>query len=144
MPAGGDVRLFDALSRTTIALVAELGADACAISRAVGDLLIMIAEHVSGGGTLQIGQGYLATEYPQTKRVLDERVAAAVVLGGMEADAAEAELLETLGYGALLMLPLELGGEVWGLVEVYRTEARPFGAEDVRAAYATLAAELGQ
>ena len=142
MTDAGELRLADALSRTATDLVAELCADACAISRVVGDLLIMVAEHVPAGGTLQLGQGYLVTEYPETRRVLDERLPATVLLGDTAADAAEAELMRGLGYEALLMLPLELRGEVWGLVEIYRTESRPFGDDDARAAYATLAARF--
>ena len=41
-------------------------------------------------------------------------------------DEAEARLLRELGFGALLMTALELGDEVWGLVEVYRSSRRPF------------------
>ena len=47
-------------------------------------------------------------------------------------------MLRELGLGALLMLPLVLLGEAWGLVEVYREQARPFGAVEIRAATAIL------
>jgi GAF domain-containing protein len=143
MPEGGGVRLLDALHEAAEALVDELGADACAVSRVVGDLLIMLTEHVPEGGTVQLGQGYLIAEYPQTRRVLDQRVPGRACLTDPTVDAAEATLLRTLGYTALLMLPFELQGELWGLVEIYRVEPRPFTDADAQTALATLAARLG-
>ena len=43
-------------------------------------------------------------------------------------------MLRSLGFASLLMLPLEIGGSAWGLVEVYRAEPLPFTAGDVRVA----------
>ncbi len=130
-----DLRLVDLLSSIADDLVSRLDADACAISRAIGDVLILVAEHVQGGGTLQGGQGYLVPDFPLTAEVLRTREPRALTLADADVDPAEAEVLRELGFGALLMLPLELGGKAWGLVEVYRAESdRPFGDEDIRAA----------
>lgn len=131
-------RLGDALDATARALVAQLGADACAISRVVGDVLILVTEHAPNGHVLQSGQGYLVGDFPETRLVLDRREARSVCVGSAAADPDEERVLRDLGLGALLMLPLVLGGEAWGLVEVYREEARPFGAVEIRAATAIL------
>jgi hypothetical protein len=123
-------------------LVEELRADACVVSRALGDVLIQVAEHVSDGGTLLLGQGHLASDYPLTVEVLERRRPRTVSTADPDADAAEVGLLRVLGYDALLMLPLPADGERWGLVEVY-ARGRPFSEPDVAAAERIVAARSG-
>lgn len=136
MPDTLNLRLLDALSNMADSLVAGLDADACAISRVIGDVLILVAERVPNGGTLQQGQGYLVSDFPQTDEVLRTREPRVLTLDDPLVDEAEAALLRELGFGSLVMLPLELKGEVWGLVEVYRTSRRAFTELDVRRAAA--------
>jgi GAF domain-containing protein len=124
-------RLMDVLSSMGDSLVERLDADACAISRVIGDVLILIVERVPEGTTLQSGQGYLVSDYPQTAEVLETRLPRGLTLDDPGVDEAEAALLRELGYGALLMSPLELNGELWGLVEVYRNDRRPFSRADL-------------
>jgi GAF domain-containing protein len=113
-------------------LIERLDANACAISRVIGDVLIMIVERVPEGGlSLQSGQGYLVSDYPQTSEVLETREPRLLTLEDPDVDEAEAAILREYGFGALAMLPLELNGEVWGLVEVYRKDSRPFSPGDV-------------
>lgn len=132
-----NLRLLDVLTNMADDLVAQLNADACAISRVIGDVLILVAERVHAGGSLQQGQGYLVPDFPQTAEVLRSREPRALTLDDADLDSAEASILREHGFGALVMLPLELNGHAWGLVEVYRIERRPFSEADVR-----LAAEL--
>jgi GAF domain-containing protein len=101
-------------------LVEDLRADACAISRVLGDVLIQIAEHVTDGGTINTGQGYLASDFPLTVEVVRDAVPRRVWTGDPQADPEEARLLRQFGYDGLLMLPLVMQGGVWALVEVYR------------------------
>jgi GAF domain-containing protein len=143
MPAE-DVRLLDFLTATAREIAAATNADACAISRMVGDLLILVAEATSDGSTLQLGQGYLVSDYPQTKRVLETGDLCALTLDDGNVDPAEAAVLHDLGFASLLMLPLELGGDVWGLVEVYRTEPRAFTVDERRIARQRLAELAGR
>lgn len=131
MPEGLNLRLLDVLGAAADALVDELDADACAISRVIGDVLILVTERVQAGSTLQSGQGYLVPDYPQTLQVLETGVPRALTLDDPDVDAGEAAILRGLGYGSLVMLPLEINGSTWGLVEVYRTDRRPFTAADV-------------
>ena len=130
----GNPKLLDVLSRIADDLVARLGADACAISRVIGDVLILVAERVPDGGTLQMGQGYLVPDFPQTAEVLQTRQPRALTLDDADLDAAEASVLRAHGFGALAMFTLELSGAVWGLVEVYRIERRAFSEADLRLA----------
>jgi transcriptional regulator with GAF, ATPase, and Fis domain len=127
-------RLLDALRAIARALVTELDADACVISRAVGDVLLMIAEHTADGSRLDFGQGFLVSDYPATQRVLRTAQPAALTLDDADVDAAEARLLRELGFATLLMLRFDLRGEPWGLVEIYRHESRAFDEGDVAAA----------
>ena len=57
-------------------------------------------------------------------------------------DPNEAALLRELDFDALLMLPLQLAGRCWGLLEVYRTGESPFGEDDIRVGV-QLAADAG-
>jgi GAF domain-containing protein len=129
-------RVVDLLTASARELVETLGAAGCAISRAIGDVLVLIAEHTDDGQTLQLGQGFLISDYPATRAVLEERRPATLSLADPDVDPAEAALLRDYGFDSLLMLPLELHGNVWGLIEVYGTSSRPFADADVEAAAA--------
>ena len=123
-----------ALGATCRALIDALGAEACAISRVVGELLVQIEEVVQPGRSLIIGQGYVVSDYPLTREALETREPRPVSVLDPDADEAEAELLRDLGYAALLMLPLVVGSEPWALVEVYDARERRFTAEDAAVA----------
>jgi len=129
-----NLRLLDALGNVADALIAELDAEACAISRVIGDVLILVAERVPEGVTLQQGQGYLVSDYPQTAEVLATGEPRSLTLDDADLDEAEAVILREYGFGALLMLRLELGGATWGLVEVYRVARQPFTSGEIRRA----------
>jgi GAF domain-containing protein len=129
-----NLKLLDALSNIADDLIARLDADACAISRVIGDVLILVAERIPGGETLQMGQGYLVPDFPQTAEVLRTGEPRALTLDDPDVDDAEATVLRAHGFGALAMFTLELNGAVWGLVEVYRRDRRPFTQEDLRQA----------
>ena len=115
-------------------LVEQLDADACAISRVIGDVLILVAECARDGNGLQQGQGYLVSDFPQTAEVLQTRQPRGLTLDDADLDSAEALILREHGFGALVMLPLDLNGIAWGLVEVYRVERRPFTEAEIRLA----------
>jgi hypothetical protein len=129
-----DVLLRDALSTMADTLVAELHADACAISRVIGDVLILVAEWVRDGTGLQQGQGYVVSDFPQTAEVLETRNPRALTLDDADLDAGEAFILREHGFGSLVMLPLDLNGVAWGLVEIYRVDRRPFSEAEIRRA----------
>jgi transcriptional regulator with GAF, ATPase, and Fis domain len=132
VPDALNLRLLDALGNVADALIDELAADACAISRVIGDVLILVSERVPEGMTLQQGQGYLVPDYPQTEEVLRSGRPRGLTLDDPDVDEAEASVLRTYDFGALLMLRLELNGEVWGLVEVYRIARTSFTDAETR------------
>src|SRR5260221_158591 len=83
-------------------------ADASAVSRVIGDVLIMVAECAPEGRTLQMGQGYLVPDYPATQAVLVTGTPLVLTLGEAGVDAEEARVLGELGFASLLMLRLDL------------------------------------
>jgi GAF domain-containing protein len=128
------LRLLDVLSGTARELTGALDANACGISRAVGDMLILVVEHAEDGRTIQLGQGYLVSDYPETSRVLADRTTRALTLDDPDIDEAEARVLHELGYASLLMLPLVQNDDLWGLVELYRVDTRRFTDGDAKTA----------
>jgi GAF domain len=129
-----NLKLLDVLSNIADDLVARLDADACAISRVIGDVLILVMERIPAGGSLQMGQGYLVPDFPQTAEVLQTGEPRALTLDDADLDAAEASVLRAHGFGSLLMLTFELNGAMWGLIEIYRRERRGFSEADIRLA----------
>lgn len=141
-PADNEARLLaldreesvSALLRAAARLLVEaLNASACAISRAIGDLLVELAEH-SNAQSVQSGHGYLISDYPATREVLEDRRPMTVAVSDPAADVHEVELLRELGFDSLLMLPMVCGEDLWGLVEVYDNRADGFATGDVDAA----------
>jgi GAF domain-containing protein len=126
----GTEALLKATCRT---VTSATDADACTISRVLGELLINIAEWAMSGESLQSGHGYLLRDYPVTAEVLERVEPRLVTLLEPDADADEARVLLEMGFDSLLMLPLVVGGASWALVEVY-VSGRQFGAADVERA----------
>jgi GAF domain-containing protein len=125
------------------ALCAELSrvvpGDACALSRVIGLLLVEIADHGPDGRRLSLGRGYLLPDYPETQVVIERGEHRTVWVGDPAADPDEVALLRELGFDGLLMLPLELDGRCWGLIEVYRTGDRRFADDEIATARETIA-----
>lgn len=132
--------LLAALAR---AYVDVLGARSCTISRVIGDLLVDLIQYQQEGQPQRLGHGYLISDYPLTRAVIEEREPRTVFVGDTDADASEVKLLRELGFDSVLMVAIEAEDGVWGLVEVYDQDGRRFGDDDVRLAQA-LAAEAGQ
>ena len=128
------LRLHDALGLTGQELMTQLDADACAISCVIGDVLIFVAQAATPGHTIQVGQGFLVSDFPETQAMLADGRPRLVTVTDENADSHEVQLLREFGFSALLMLRLDLGGHAWGLVEIYREEPRPFVAADARLA----------
>lgn len=131
-------RVHDLLLDTARRLVERLDADACAISRVIGEVIVLMTELSVDGRSLTRGHGYLVSQFPLTQQVLADGVPLTLSLADADADPAEARVLGDLGYSALAMLSLHVGGEAWALVEVYRESSRPFDAGDLGAAAAIL------
>jgi transcriptional regulator with GAF, ATPase, and Fis domain len=131
------------IGTTARAFVEVLDAPACTISRVIGDLLVDLVQHQKSGEAARLGHGYLISDYPLTRAVIEERRPYTVFQGDPEADPSEVRLLQELGYDSLLMVAIEAEEGAWGLVEVYGENGRRFEDEDLRLAE-RLAREVGE
>jgi GAF domain-containing protein len=118
-----------------------LGAPACTISRVIGDLLVDLIQHKEAGKPDRLGHGYLISDYPLTRTVVEGREPRTVFVGDPAADPSETQLLRELGFDSLLMIAIESGDVAWGLVEVYGEKGRQF-SDDELALARELAAEV--
>ena len=119
------------LGVTARGLVDLLDAQGCTISRVIGDLLVDLIQHRRSGEPDSLGHGYLISDYPLTREVIEQRRPQTVFLDDPGTDESEATLLRSLGFDSLLMAPIEARGEAWGLVEVYGDTGRRFEERDV-------------
>jgi GAF domain-containing protein len=130
------------LGATARAYVELLDVPACTISRVIGDLLVDLMQHQRSGPPDRLGHGYLISDYPLTRAVIEERRPRTVDQSDPDADPNEVRLLKELGYDALLMVAIEAEDGAWGLVEVYGEKGRRFEDEEVGLAQG-LADEVG-
>jgi GAF domain-containing protein len=131
------------LGATARTFVDVFDAPACTISRVIGDLLVDLFQHRQAGKPDRLGHGYLISDYPLTRVVIEEREPRTVFIDDPDVDAAEAKLLHELGFDSLLMVALEAEDDVWGLIEVYGEKGRQFKDEEVELARG-LAGEVGE
>jgi GAF domain-containing protein len=122
------------LGATARAYVELLDAPACTISRVIGDLLVDLIQHQKSGKPDRLGHGYLISDYPLTRAVIEGRRPQTVSQNDPEPDENELKLLRELGYDALLMVAIEGADGAWGLVEVYGEKGRRFNEEEVELA----------
>jgi GAF domain-containing protein len=126
------------LAATARAFVEVLDAPACTISRVIGDLLVDLVQHRREGKPDRLGHGYLISDFPLTRTVIELREPRTVYTPDPDADSAETALLGELGFESLLMLAITTNDAAWGLVEVY-ANGRRFEAGDVKIAQALVA-----
>ena len=73
-------------------------------------------------------------DYPQIRRTLEERQCTAARTDDPAASPHERQLLESLGYGALLAVPMISADRAVGLVEIYTAHPRAFSQNEIRLA----------
>lgn len=127
----GEKSVPGVLGVTARSLVDLLNAQGCTISRVIGDLLVDLIQHRRSGEPDSLGHGYLISDYPLTREVIERRQPRTVFLDDPDTDESEATLLRTLGFDSLLMVPIEAGEGAWGLVEIYGEKGRRFEDHDV-------------
>ena len=123
----------DLLGRTAESYVEVFDAPACTISRVIGELLVDLVQHRRHGRPDRLGHGYLISDYPLTRAVIETLEPKTVHAGDADADEAEVRLLVELGFDSLLMLAIKSQEGAWGLVEVYGNSRR-FDEADVETA----------
>ena len=119
------------LRTSCVLLTHELEAHACNLSRVVGQLLVDLCEHSRDGRKIQLGRGYLLSDFPVTQEVIERCEPRIVSLLDEDVDESEAALLRDLKFDSLVMLPFVVDKSCWGLFEVYREGTTVFTADDV-------------
>jgi len=121
-------------NRLCKALVFVVGATACSASRVVGDYIVDATEHALREISLGDEAAYRIADFPLTAEVLRVGEPRTLSFAEGDVDPSEAFILRDLGMNALLMLPVEVHGKAWGLVELYEMRHRRFSDEDVAVA----------
>jgi diguanylate cyclase (GGDEF)-like protein len=109
-------------------IAAELSADMVSLShwRPERGIVETLAE--SGG----VGEeSFSLDQFPLTARVLRDQEAVQVLVGDPESDRREVELMLSLGYRSLLIMPVVCRGESLGIVEAYSKVERPWTRAEI-------------
>lgn len=115
-----------------------LGAHRCVISEwdTARDCVITLEDFIRGEqGAEMEGTIYPLARYPATRRMLESGGPLVVHADDPAADPVERAHLQEEGYASVLMVPLWMGGRVFGLVEILRRdEDAPFDEDAVNLA----------
>jgi diguanylate cyclase (GGDEF)-like protein len=103
-----------------------LNAEDVSLMWVVDDALELLSDNIDTPG-----ERWALTEFPATARLLDHHACGQIIIGDPESDPIEVAELERLGYGAVLMVPVRVGGGKRALVEVYRTVPQAFTSAEI-------------
>jgi len=102
-----------------------LNAKSCLVSRVDDGLLRGVADYACPRHVAR-GLSYYLTDYPTTASVLMTGKLCSVSADDPGADPAELFLLGEMEMQAVLLVPIVVEGQAWGLIEVYDTRRRVF------------------
>ncbi|HEY7732458.1 MAG TPA: diguanylate cyclase [Gaiellaceae bacterium] len=114
------------LQRLCKTLTFVVGGTGCLASRVDGDVVYDVARHSLRDVHLGHQAAYLIDDFPLTAEVLRTGESRGVSFLDGEVDRAEAFVLRELGMSCVLLLPLLVHGDPWGLVELYDVRLRHF------------------
>lgn len=115
-------------------LVFVVGATGCSASRVAGEFIVDASDHALREISLGDEAAYRIADFPLTADVLSTGEPRAISFADGGVDPSEAFILRDLGMNALLMLPIQVRGNAWGLVELYEMRLRRFTEDDVAVA----------
>jgi putative nucleotidyltransferase with HDIG domain len=119
-------------------LTLMLNAEACLVSQVEGGLLREVADFSCSEQQVARGLSYYLADYPTTAAVLESGVPCSISADDAGADPAELFVLREMDMQAVLLVPLIVEAETWGLIEIYDTRTRVFsGLERYLAELAT-------
>jgi diguanylate cyclase (GGDEF)-like protein len=121
-------------NRLCKALVFVVGATACSASRVVGDFVVDATDHALRDVSLGDEAAYRIDDFPLTADVLRSGRPRAISFADGDVDPAEAFILRELGMNGLLMVPIQVSGRSWGLIELYEMRLRSFTDDEVAVA----------
>jgi putative nucleotidyltransferase with HDIG domain len=119
-------------------LTLMLNAEACLVSQVEGSLLKEVADYSSADQQVARGLSYYLADYPTTAAVLESGVPCSISADDTGADPAELFVLREMEMQAVLLIPVLVESQTWGLIEIYDTRTRVFsGLERYLAELAT-------
>ena len=119
-----NARSRDDLNSALDLIAGELHADKVALSQWHPDTGIV--ETLVESGEQPEEEFFAVEEYPTTGRALERQESAQIMLSDPRADRNEIELMFSLGYRTVLMVPVVHRGESLGIVEALCHEERPW------------------
>jgi diguanylate cyclase (GGDEF)-like protein len=119
-----NARTREDLTSSLDLIAGELHADKVSLSQWHSDMAVV--ETLAESGEQPEEEFFSVEEYPTTGRVLERQESAQVMVGDPRADPHEIELMFSLGYRTLLMVPVVHRGESLGIVEAMCHEERPW------------------
>jgi putative nucleotidyltransferase with HDIG domain len=103
-----------------------LNAKACLISQVADGLLREVADYALTTRQVARGLSYYLTDYPTTAAVLMTGKPCSVSTEDADADPTELFVLREMDMQAVLLVPVVVEGQSWGLIEIYDTRPRVF------------------
>ncbi len=107
-----------------------LGAEAALVSQLEEGLLREIADYARSERQVARGLSYYLSDYPATQAVLERGVPWGITSDDPRADPAEVFVLREMQMESVLLVPLVVGDEPWGLIEIYDSRPRAFSASE--------------
>jgi putative nucleotidyltransferase with HDIG domain len=107
-----------------------LEAEAALVSQLEEGLLREIADYARSGRQVARGLSYYLADYPATEAVLEAGVPWGISSDDRGADPAELFVLREMQMQSVLLVPLVVGDEPWGLIEIYDSRPRAFSAPE--------------
>jgi putative nucleotidyltransferase with HDIG domain len=107
-----------------------LNGQAALASQLEDGLLREIADYARSGQQVAKGLSYYLADYPATAAVLEAGVPWGISTSDPGADPAEVFVLREMHMQSVLIVPLVVGEEPWGLIEIYDSRPRDFTASE--------------
>jgi putative nucleotidyltransferase with HDIG domain len=107
-------------------LAQMLNAEACLVSQLEGGLLREVADYSGSEQQVARGLSYYLADYPTTAAVLESGVPCSISSDDAGADPAELFVLREMEMQAVLLVPLVVETQTWGLIEIYDGRTRVF------------------
>jgi len=107
-----------------------LEAEAALVSQLEDGLLREIADYARFERQVARGLSYYLSDYPATEAVLDGGVPWGISIDDPSADPAELFVLREMQMKSVLLVPLVVAEEPWGLIEIYDSRPRDFSSSE--------------
>jgi putative nucleotidyltransferase with HDIG domain len=107
-------------------LTLMLNAEACLVSHLEGGLLREVADYSSSERQVARGLSFYLADYPTTALVLESGLPCSISADDAGADPAELFVLREMQMQSVLIVPLTIETQNWGLIEVYDKRTRVF------------------